>query len=86
MSAWFNGRKSGRAFVTLDAGCGLTAVGWVAGAAGEASVGVAGGVGAGTLELGSSRWQPMASIAVAQTSSTHKTYPRPVASIANRPA
>ena len=51
MSAWFKGRKSGRALAALDAaGSEFTAAGGVAGAAGEASVCVAGGGGAGISE------------------------------------
>jgi hypothetical protein len=86
MSAWFNGRKSGRALVSPAAAGELPAADWVDGAAGEASVCVAGGGGAGISEPCLFRLQPNASIAVAQTSSKHKTYPRPGGSIATRPA
>jgi hypothetical protein len=66
------------------AGSEFTAAGGAAGAAGAASVCVAGGGGAGISELCSFRWQPMASIAVAQTSSTHNMYLRPGGSTASR--
>jgi len=85
MSAWFKGRKSGRALATLDAaGSEFTAAGGAAGAAGAASVCVAGGGGAGISELCSFRWQPTASIAVAQTSSILNMYLRPGGSEARR--
>ena len=78
MSAWFKGRKSGRALATLDAaGSEFTAAGGVVGAAGAASVCVAGGGGAGISEFGSFRWQPTASIAVAQISSALNRHLRP---------